>query len=163
MNIWLINQFSYILIAAAVLGGMGIYFARNGLNARRGLALATVAVGFVIAWFGLRTGYGLYPQTAQAALVIAETRQPVLVEFYSDYCAGCLIAKPMLDDLEQDLAGQLQVLRLNVASPSGREIAAQLNVDNRTPTFVLLDPDGTEVWRSFGILDPSAVKSALAK
>ena len=99
--------------------------------------------------------------TQAATLVLRDSEQPVLVEFYSDYCAGCLAARPAVDSLEREMGDRLRVVRLNVASAAGQELALQLQVDNRTPSFVLLDPDGNELWRGFGIFDDVAVRAAL--
>lgn len=161
MDIWLINRFSYIILATVVLVGLGVYFARSGFTRTRAIALGVAALAFFVAWATLRTGNGTTTSTESATLVLRDSDQPVLVEFYSDYCAGCLAARPAVDSLERELGDQLRVVRLNVASPAGEELALQLQVENRTPSFVLLDPDGNELWRGFGVFDDAAVRAAL--
>ncbi len=161
MDIWLINRFSYIILATVVLVGMGVYFARSGFTRTRALALGVAALAFFVAWASLRTGNGTTTSTQAATLVLRDSEQPVLVEFYSDYCAGCLAARPAVDSLERELGDRLRVVRLNVASAAGQDLATQLQVENRTPSFVLLDPDGNELWRGFGIFDDAAVRAAL--
>lgn len=161
MDIWIINRFSYIILATVVLVGMGVYFARSGFTRTRALALGVAALAFFVAWASLRTGNGTTTSTQAATLVLRDSEQPVLVEFYSDYCAGCLAARPAVDSLERELGDRLRVVRLNVASAAGQDLATQLQVENRTPSFVLLDPDGNELWRGFGIFDDAAVRAAL--
>lgn len=161
MDIWLINRFSYIILATVVLVGMGVYFARSGFTRTRALALGVAALAFFVAWASLRTGNGTTTSTQAATLVLRDSEQPVLVEFYSDYCAGCLAARPAVDSLERELGDRLRVVRLNVASAAGQDLATQLQVENRTPSFVLLDPDGNELWRGFGTFDDAAVRAAL--
>lgn len=161
MDIWIINRFSYIIMATVVLVGLGVFFARSGFTRRRALALGVAALAFFVAWATLRTGSGTVTDTQAATLVLRDSEQPVLVEFYSDYCAGCLAARPAVDNLERELADRLKVVRLNVASPAGQDLAMQLEVENRTPTFVLLDAQGNELWRGFGVFDDAAVRAAL--
>ncbi len=161
MDIWLFNRFSYIILATVVLVGMGVYFARSGFTRTRALALGIAALAFFVAWASLRTGTGTTTSTQAATLVLRDSNEPVLIEFYSDYCAGCLAARPAVDSLEREMGDRLRVVRLNVASAAGQDLAVQLQVDNRTPSFVLLDSDGNELWRGFGIFDDAAVRAAL--
>ena len=162
MDVSILNRFSYIILATTVLVGMGLFFARSGFTRTRALALGVAALAFFVAWATLRTGPGTATDTQAANLVLRDSEQPVLIEFYSDYCAGCLAARPMVDRLERELGDQLRVVRLNVASPAGHDLAAQLQADQATPAFVLLDPSGKELWRGFGFFDDAAVRSALS-
>jgi thioredoxin 2 len=45
--------------------------------------------------------------------IVAETTVPVLVDFYADWCGPCKIMAPMLDDVAQQQAGELLVLKLD--------------------------------------------------
>jgi thiol-disulfide isomerase/thioredoxin len=156
------NQFSFVLIAGAALLMLAAFIVVSGLNRRKAVAWLVAAAAFGAAWLSLRTGSSDFQEAAQAELVIRTADRPVLVEFYSDYCAGCLAARPTLDTLERELKDDLQVIRLDVASSAGRELGGQLGL-RVTPTFILFDIQGHEVWRSLGSLDASAVLSALGK
>lgn len=70
---------------------------------------------------------------------------------------GCLLAEPIVDGLEEDMQGSLVVLRIEVQEPAGSELADQFDVRG-TPTFVLLDGSGEEIWRQVGTLDPARVQ-----
>lgn len=154
------NQYSFLLIAGGALLALAALLAVSGLNRRKAVAWLTAAAALGAAWLSLRTGESDFREIGQAELVIRAAERPVLVEFYSDYCAGCLAAKPTLDLLERDLKDELQVIRLDVASAAGRELGGQLDL-RVTPTFILFDVDGREVWRSLGSLDATAVRAAL--
>ena len=54
--------------------------------------------------------------------------------------------KPVVDGLEQELAGRLRVIRLNVQDPVGKAFAGELGF-RMTPTFVFFDAQGAEAWR----------------
>jgi thioredoxin 1 len=156
------NIYSFVLIAVAVIGALTILLARGGFNKLKALALGVVVVAFGAAWWTLRTGEGTTRDAAQAQLVIRQAHQPVLVEFYSDYCVGCMAARPTLDMLEEELKDQLKVIRLDVASGAGEDLGRQLQA-SATPTFILFDASGNEVWRSVGQLDAEAVRRALSQ
>jgi thioredoxin 1 len=157
-----LNQYSFILIAGLALLAVGGFFWFTGLTRRKSLALAALAVAFIAVWSGLRTGASAFQDAAQAEVVIREARMPVLVEFYSDYCAGCLAARPTLDALEVDLKDELKIIRLDVASPSGQALGAELRL-YATPTFIFFDAEGRELWRRIGTLDPAEVRAAVGK
>ncbi len=154
------NQYSFVIIAGFGLLTLAVVFAVTGFNRRKAAALAAAAAAGLVAWAGLRTGAGSAPEAVQAALVVRAADRPVLVEFYSDYCVACLAAKPTLDALERELRSDLRIIRLDVASAEGRALGEQLEL-RVTPTFILFDADGLEIWRGLGSLDGGAIRAAL--
>ena len=50
----------------------------------------------------------------------------------------------------------MRVIRVDVQSAEGKEIARQYG--SFTPTFVFFDPQGEEVWRAVGSIDPKLVR-----
>lgn len=157
-----LNQYSFIIIAGLVLLGLGGIFWVTGFTRRKAVMLVALALGFVVAWAGLRTGAGAYQEPTQAEVILREAQLPVLVEFYSDFCATCLATRPTLDALEDELKDELKVVRLDVASLAGQTVRVELHV-YATPTFILFDAQGNELWRRSGALDPSEVYAALGK
>jgi len=73
---------------------------------------------------------------------------------------GCLIAEPVVNRLEESLAGQLLVLQIDIFSTAGKELAARYG-SRVTPTFIMLDGDGQELWRSVGNVDPERVRESV--
>lgn len=71
-----------------------------------------------------------------------------------------MAVRPVVDGVELEYEGKLKVIRLNVQDPAARRVADEYRFQY-TPTFVLLGPDGTELWRSVGALDPEAVRASL--
>ncbi len=59
------------------------------------------------------------------------------------------MSKPVVDRLEQELAGQAQVLRLNVSSSVNVKLAMRYGVRG-VPAFLLLDGTGKVVWGQGG-------------
>jgi len=73
---------------------------------------------------------------------------------------ACIQAKPIVDGIEQDYAGKLVVLRLNMQSAAGRALADSYQA-RLTPTFIFFDAGGQELWRAVGRIDPQKVKESI--
>jgi thiol:disulfide interchange protein len=160
--ITLLNQFSYVFLAAGVLLGLAAWLALTGLSRRKLAVFGVTIAALALIWAWLRPGTGLAQSAVPTELVIREARTPVLIEFYSEYCVGCLAAEAALDALETELKGQVSIVRLDMSSPPGRQLSAQLNA-HFTPTFILFDAEGREIWRAVGELNAAAIRDALDK
>jgi len=64
-----------------------------------------------------------------------------------------------VDGLEKEFEAQLKVIRVNVQSASGQEVARLYGTF--TPTFVFFDPQGEEIWREIGSLEPDKVRKSM--
>ncbi len=73
----------------------------------------------------------------------------------------CLAAKPIVNGIEKDLQGKAQVVRLNMLSKEGREIARRYDVQG-LPNLVVLDGTGKVIYRKSGIPDRKAVVTLLS-
>jgi len=73
---------------------------------------------------------------------------------------GCAAAKPAVDRLEKKESDRLKLIRVNVQDPSGRELGEHFGM-TFTPTFILFDRQGAEIWRTVGMLDGEEVSSRL--
>jgi len=65
-----------------------------------------------------------------------------------------------VDGLEREYEGRLRVLRLDVQSQVGRELAPLYGFQY-TPTFILFDAAGNELWRQIGGLDAERLRQSL--
>lgn len=68
------------------------------------------------------------------------------------------MAKPIVDGLEDDLAGQANVVRLDIMSSIGRQAAAHYGVRG-LPTLLLVDGQGDAVLTQVGLIRPGAVRA----
>jgi thioredoxin 2 len=73
---------------------------------------------------------------------------PVLVDFWAAWCAPCVMAAPVLDQVGRAFAGQLLVLKVDL---DRAPLAADLYGIRGVPTFVLFF-DGRERARQIGML-----------
>lgn len=85
---------------------------------------------------------------------------PTIIEFYANNCSICLISKPKIDQLERDLTGTAVLLRLNVKDKVGLELASRWGVVG-TPTFFVLDGDGTIIYARAGAPDIEGITAAV--
>jgi thioredoxin-related protein len=67
-----------------------------------------------------------------------------------------------VDGLQSQFALRLQVLRVNIQDPVGRELAPIYDFEY-TPTYIFFDAKGKELWRSVGEIDPQRVQASLAQ
>jgi thiol:disulfide interchange protein len=65
-----------------------------------------------------------------------------------------------VDGIENEYADQLVVLRLDVQDPAGKELGDEYGVLG-TPTFIFLDAQGIEQWRSVGSISSEQVVESL--
>lgn len=62
--------------------------------------------------------------------------------------------------MAQTHGAALRVVQIDVTSPSGKEAGRRLRWEF-TPTFILVDGEGRELWRAVGALDPERVRRSL--
>ncbi|MFW5696212.1 MAG: thioredoxin domain-containing protein [Phototrophicaceae bacterium] len=145
MNI--LNQFSYPLIGIGVTIGIFLLLTRYFkvrwyiTTITQLVIIALFVSGFVI----LRPGGGNVTSAADALDQIGNGR-PTFVDFYSNYCSGCLAFSPTIDRLEADLGDEFNFLRIDIHTNLGRSLREELGF-SFTPEFVLYDGQGNEVWR----------------
>lgn len=145
MNV--INQFSYLLIGFGVLLG-SLVFLRQRIRASWPMVAVTqftFAVLFVAGFVFLRPGTSTVTDFDLARATI-ENGRPTFIEFYSNYCTGCIAVEPIVDAIVRDIEGDFNVLRVDIHTTVGREMRTEYGF-SFTPEFVLFNRGGQEVWR----------------
>ena len=66
-----------------------------------------------------------------------------------------------MDGLEQEWDGRVTLIRVDVDSEAGRTWAVNRRA-TFTPSFLLFDSAGKEIWRGAGVLNPAEVRAALS-
>lgn len=72
-----------------------------------------------------------------------------LIDFYADWCGPCIAMKPVLEDVEKELSGKVEVKKIDVDKEP--EEASKFGVVS-IPTFVIVDEEGKELDRRMGAM-----------
>jgi len=72
------------------------------------------------------------------------------------------LEKPIVDRLERDLVGKTEVVRIDVLSKMGRQVAARYGVRG-LPTLLVVDGQGEVTLTQIGFIKPGGVKNEVNK
>jgi thioredoxin 1 len=84
--------------------------------------------------------------------------KPVLVDFGSNKCIPCRQLRPILKEVEKELAGKVHVLVIDVYNFGrfAREYRVQL-----IPTLIFFNTSGKEIYRRMGVWDKDSIVKKL--
>lgn len=82
----------------------------------------------------------------------------ILVDYWAEWCGPCKIMDPILDELEKEYAGKVEIQKINVdEQPEKASAAGVMSI----PTYVIMK-DGKEVARKIGVTPKSELAKLLA-
>jgi thiol-disulfide isomerase/thioredoxin len=127
----------------------------------RRFTLVVQAAAVAMTLLVLRPGHGTHDSPAAFAAAIGNGT-PALIDVYGNWCGPCLLARPSVDALERATRGRMAVVRVDIEAPAARLVVSRYGL-RATPTYVLVDGQGTEVWRQVGgSPDRAAIEQGLA-
>lgn len=89
---------------------------------------------------------------------VLQSKTPVLVDFYADWCGPCKMAEPVLEELSKVNEGKVLFLKVNVDQ---NQVSGKYGVMS-IPTTILFK-DGKEVERQVGFGGKQAFEDLLKK
>jgi thioredoxin 1 len=84
--------------------------------------------------------------TFGSEVIEGSNNQPVLVDFWAEWCGPCKMVAPVLEQINEEQDGKLRVVKLDVDDNQG--VASKYGVMS-IPTMILFK-DGNEVKRIVG-------------
>jgi len=86
---------------------------------------------------------------------VLDSKQPVLVDFWAEWCGPCKAIAPSLEELSEEMASQLKIVKINVdENPS---ISQTYSI--RSIPALMIFKDGEKISEKMGALPKSALQS----
>ena len=82
---------------------------------------------------------------------VLNSEQPVLVDFYADWCGPCKMLAPVIEEIANELQGKVKVGKVNV--DENQDLAMEYNVMS-IPTMIIFK-QGKEEKRLVGLRSKS--------
>jgi thioredoxin 1 len=92
---------------------------------------------------------------ASFAADVLKSDKPVLVDFWADWCGPCKMIGPSLEEISEELAGQLTIAKMDIMENTS--VPADVGVQS-IPLMVLFK-DGKAVAQKLGAAPKSQLKS----
>jgi thioredoxin 1 len=100
----------------------------------------------------------VYIKGANWKTEVLESKLPVLVDFWAEWCGPCKMIAPILDELSTEMAGKIKIAKVNV--DENRDLATQFSIRS-IPTLLVLK-DGQVKGQMVGALSKLQLQDKLA-
>src|SRR5690606_15648228 len=95
----------------------------------------------------------------EAAEALISNGKPTFLEFFSNYCTGCVAIRPTVDQAVENLKADFNILRVDIHTETGRNLRENLGF-SYTPEFIIFDKTGEEIWRDHSLPPTTILQSA---
>lgn len=90
---------------------------------------------------------------------IINSKTPVLVDFFANWCGPCKMLAPILKQVKAELGDSVKIVKIDV--DKNQPLAAKYQVKG-VPTMLLFK-DGKQLWRQSGVLQKHEIINIISK
>lgn len=84
---------------------------------------------------------------------IINSKTPVLIDFYADWCGPCKMLAPILKEVKDELKDNIKIIKIDV--DKNQQLASQYQVRG-VPTMILFK-NQQQLWRQSGVLQKNDI------
>lgn len=90
---------------------------------------------------------------------LINSKKPIFIDFYADWCGPCKSFSPIVEQLKDDLGDKVRVIKINV--DKNQALSAKLGI--RSIPAVMIYKEGKLLYEGKGMHSLADLKSKLAK
>lgn len=98
---------------------------------------------------------------AQFEAEVLKSDQPVLVDFFAEWCGPCKLAAPIMDKLSEEYAGKAKVAKIDVDEEGNRELSMKYGVMSIPTVFTF--KGGEQIGKNIGFIGEDGYRQMIEK
>ncbi len=99
--------------------------------------------------------------TEQFEQEVLKSDQPVLVDFFAEWCGPCKLAAPIMDKLSSEYAGKAKVAKIDVDEEANRELSMKYGVMSIPTVFAF--KGGEQIDKNIGFIGEDGYRKMIEK